>query len=56
MNRASYQHIPNIVLGTKKPKKTPPKKLIKGATFSPSTLSSVEPVVRERKPLLKLKF
>lgn len=55
MARASYQQLPNIILGEPRPKK----KVIKGPSFSSSTFSPVTPVVktvRTKKPILKLKF
>jgi hypothetical protein len=58
MARASYQHIPNLVLGQRKPKKIK-KQTVKGAVFSPSTpYSPPSPisVPREPRPLLKLKL
>lgn len=58
MARASYQQIPDIVLGSfhKKPAKVKLKKPkpVKGASFS--TFSSVEKPDRVKKPILKLKF
>lgn len=60
MARASYQHIPNIVLG--KPKKSTKKKSnkpVKGATFSPQSTPYSSPVSVPPKPVrpkLTLKF
>lgn len=59
MARASYQHIPNIVLG--KPKKSAKKKTkpVKGATFSPQSTPYSSPVPVSPKPVrpkLTLKF
>lgn len=63
--RASYQHIPNIVLG--KSKKSPSRqtalkkktKPVKGATFSPQSTPYSSPVTVSPKPVrpkLTLKF
>jgi hypothetical protein len=55
MARASYQQLPNIVLGQPRPRK-----IVKAASFSPSSFSPPSPVVprkeRPKKPVLKLKF
>jgi hypothetical protein len=56
-NRASYQHIPNIVLGQSKPKSIPKKKLVKGAEYPSSLLSP--PLLVRPKPIrakLSLKY
>jgi hypothetical protein len=55
MARASYQRIPNIVLGKPKKKK---KSLVKGATFSsPTPYSTPIPVLpKPKRQKLKLKF
>ncbi len=60
MARASYQRIPNIVLG--KPKKSTKEKNnkpVKGATFSPQSTPYSSPIPVSLKPLrpkLRLKF